>query len=424
MKKTLYQYGLRFVTLCLCIFSVTSHAQSLKPDTKKTIIVQQGFDVITVTPSLGRARHIIVDANGTIYVKMNEYNIKGKGIVVLKDTNGDGHADVINSFGDFTGTGIALYKNYLYASSDSVVFRFPITSEGIDESKLDTIVSGLIYNPQHGSKNIVIDENGKLYVNIGAPSNACQEMDRTKGSKGMDPCPLLETHGGIWQFDANVLNQKQSDGIRYASGLRNCMAMDWDSASKKLYALPHGRDQLNTLFPQYYTNAQNAELPSEELFLINEGASYGWPYCYFDHLQNKKILSPEYGGDSKLTGRCDTMPKPIMAFPGHWAPNDLLFYHGNMFPEKYKNGVFIAFHGSWNRAPLKQGGYFVAFVPMKDGKPTGTWEVFAEGFAGGKEIASPNDAKHRPMGLAEGPDGSLYISDSVLGTIYRIIYTK
>ena len=112
-----------------------------------------------------------------------------------------------------------------------------------------------------------------------------------------------------------------------------------------------------------------------------------------------------------------------MTFPGHWAPNDLLFYHGNQFPAKYKNGAFIAFHGSWNRAPLKQGGYFVAFVPFSNGKPSGPWEVFAEGFSGGQEIESPNDAKHRPMGLAEGPDGSLYISDSVKGKIWRVFYT-
>lgn len=421
--STLHLYKTAGMLLgCLFISSIISPAQSLKPDTRKILAVPTGFEVVTVTPSTGRARHIAVDEKGTVYIKMNELNIDGKGIVILKDTTGDGRADVSASYGDYTGTGIALYKNHLYASSDSVVYRYPLTASGIDESRREIIVLDLPFDPQHGSKNIVIDDAGKLYVNIGAPSNACQERDRTKGSKGMEPCPLLETNGGIWQFDADRLNQKQSDGIRYASGLRNSVAMDWDVTGKHLYALPHGRDQLNTLYPQYFTNEQNAELPSEELFQITEGTSYGWPYCYFDHIQNKKILSPEYGGDGKQTGRCDTMPKPIMAFPGHWAPNDLLFYHGNMFPARYKNGVFIAFHGSWNRAPLKQGGYFVAFVPMKDGKPTGTWEVFAEGFAGGKEVASPNDAKHRPMGLAEGPDGSLYISDSVTGAIYRIIY--
>jgi glucose/arabinose dehydrogenase len=137
------------------------------------------------------------------------------------------------------------------------------------------------------------------------------------------------------------------------------------------------------------------------------------------------VLAPEYGGNGKTIDRCAGKDQPIMWFPGHWAPNDLLFYTGNQFPARYKNGAFVCFHGSWNRAPLKQGGYFVAFVPFgKDGKPSGKWEVFAEGFAGGPEIMSPNDAKARPMGLTQGADGSLYITDSVKGKIWRVMYGK
>jgi len=106
------------------------------------------------------------------------------------------------------------------------------------------------------------------------------------------------------------------------------------------------------------------------------------------------------------------------------APNGLLFYSGNMFPEKYKNGAFVAFHGSWNRSPEKQEGYYVAFVPFKNGKPSGPWEVFADGFAGVETVMSPKQAVHRPCGLAQGPDGALYVSDDVKGTIYKIIYKK
>jgi glucose/arabinose dehydrogenase len=93
-----------------------------------------------------------------------------------------------------------------------------------------------------------------------------------------------------------------------------------------------------------------------------------------------------------------------------------------MFPEKYKNGAFIAFHGSWNRSPEPQKGYFVAFLPFKNGKPSGEWEIFADNFAG-QENVQPGTAKHRPCGLAQGPDGSLYVSDDAGGIIYRIIYT-
>jgi glucose/arabinose dehydrogenase len=142
---------------------------------------------------------------------------------------------------------------------------------------------------------------------------------------------------------------------------------------------------------------------------------------FYDQIQHKKILAPEYGGDGKKEGGQDAID-PTVAFPGHLAPDGLLFYTGNMFPAKYRNGAFIAFHGSWNRAPEPQEGYYVVFVPFKAGKPSGDWEVFANGFSGMQEVKNPGDAKHRPCGLAQGPDGSLYVSDDAKGTIYRIIY--
>jgi glucose/arabinose dehydrogenase len=114
----------------------------------------------------------------------------------------------------------------------------------------------------------------------------------------------------------------------------------------------------------------------------------------------------------------------MVAFPGHMAPNGLLFYTGNQFPEKYKNGAFIAFHGSWNRSPLPQEGYYVAFVPFKDGKPSGEREIFAKGFAGVSVVNTPREAEHRPCGLAQGPDGSLFVTDDVKGSVYRISYNK
>ena len=113
-----------------------------------------------------------------------------------------------------------------------------------------------------------------------------------------------------------------------------------------------------------------------------------------------------------------------MAYPAHWAPNDLLFYSGKNFPARYQDGAFIAFHGSWNRAPEPQAGYKVVFQPMKDGKPSGAYEVFADGFAGEMKDNSPRNAQYRPVGLAVGPDGSLYVSDSQKGRVWRISYGK
>jgi glucose/arabinose dehydrogenase len=243
----------------------------------------------------------------------------------------------------------------------------------------------------------------------------------------MDPCPILEYAGGIWQYDADKMNQTQEEANHYARGIRNAVAIDWDSNTEDLYFVQHGRDQLHQFFPDLYSQKENAELPAEEFHRVEEGGHYGWPYCYYDQRKGKNVLSPEYGGDKETVGRCKKYPEPLYGFPGHWAPNDVLFYSADQFPERYRNGAFVAFHGSWNRAPLEQRGYKVAFVPFENGEPTVQepkgHETFADGFAGLETIRSPAEAEHRPMGLAQGPDGSLYVSDSQQGRIWRIIYT-
>jgi mono/diheme cytochrome c family protein len=123
-----------------------------------------------------------------------------------------------------------------------------------------------------------------------------------------------------------------------------------------------------------------------------------------------------------MEGKGNEYEKPLMAFPAHWAPNDLLFYTGDQFPDHYKNGAFIAFHGSTNRAPYPQAGYFVAFIPFKNGKPTGQWEAFADGFIGENPVVDVSDAPFRPMALAVGSDGSLYLSETVKGKIWRVMF--
>lgn len=390
-----------------------------------SIKLPNGFQAIAVADSIGRARHIAVRDNGDIYVQLSvEKN--GKGIAALRDENGDGHADRIEYFGSHTGTGIAIYNGFLYCSSNTEVYRYPLPEGGQlapDESQRVLIVGGFPDQRSHEAKSITFDQEGHLFVNVGAPSNACTEPDREKGAKGQSPCPQLEWQAGIWRFDANRPAQSQKqDGLRYATGLRNCVAVEWNPAGNSLYALQHGRDQLSFLYPELYSDEDNAELPAEEFLQIDKGDDFGWPYCYFDQRKGQKILAPEYGGDGKQQGRCAGIKQPIVAFPGHMAPNDLVFYSAAAFPEKYRQGAFIAFHGSWNRSPLPQKGYFVAFVPMKDGRPSGEWEIFADNIAGMETVPQPSDARHRPTGLAIGPDGALYIADSVMGKIWKVIY--
>jgi mono/diheme cytochrome c family protein len=186
-------------------------------------------------------------------------------------------------------------------------------------------------------------------------------------------------------------------------------------------ATQHGRDQLGQNWPKLYTLQQNANLPAEELVELRQGRDFGWPECYYDGEQKKLVLAPEYGGDGgKAVGVCARKTAPIAAFPGHWAPNDMLIYEGKQFPSAYKDGAFIAFHGSWNRAPEPQGGYNVVFQPLADGKAAGPFVVFADGFAGA--IKTPAQAAHRPTGLAVGADGALYIADDKSGRIWRVTF--
>jgi len=388
------------------------------------IELPEGFCAVVVADSVGSARHIVVDQSGDVYVAIRQTQAVPGGIVALRDTTGDGRADVMEKFGPVGGTGIDLRDGYLYFAPDTALIRYPLAADAfVPDGSYEMVVSGLPVGGAHAAKPFTFDDQGNIYVNIGAPSNACQEQDRTVGSPAPDPCPLLERFGGIWRFPAHRTGLTyDADGERFATGIRNAVALDWNSNTNNLYALQHGRDMLSVLFSDLYTEEESAELPAEEFFLINEGDDFGWPYCYYDQIQNKKVLAPEYGGDGTEVGRCEQAENPIMAFPGHWAPNDLLFYDGSQFPQRYRNGAFIAFHGSWNRAPLPQQGYKVVFVPFDGETPSGEYEVFADGFKGVETLENPSDAAYRPVGLAVGPDGSLYISDSQKGRIWRVMY--
>lgn len=409
-----------FLPILALLLFTAGHAQKSIP--KVTIALPSGFSSTVVAQGLGQARHITVNSNGDIYVKLAKLK-NGKGIIRLRDKNGDGKIDDTTSFGNYTGTGIALKNGFLYASNNTGVFRYKMNGTEPDVDHPETIVTGLLDQGQHNSKSITLDNAGNIYVNIGAPSNACQVQDRETGAPGQDPCPLLEKAGGIWQFKADKPNQSYAEGVRYATGIRNVVGLDWNTATNTLFVMQHGRDGLQDY--HFYPDSISVELPAEEMLEVSKaGDNFGWPYCFYNQLEGKKVLNPEYGGDAKKVGRCADVKPPVVAFPGHMAPNGLLFYTGNQFPEKYKNGAFIAFHGSWNRAPLNQKGFYVAFVPFKDGKPSGEPEVFASGFAGKEDIASPNQAVHRPCGLAQGPDGSLYVSDDVKGSIWKISYKQ
>jgi glucose/arabinose dehydrogenase len=407
------------LTLAACAADTTKVKNPSAAADDGGIKLPASFSSVKVTTGLGRARHIVVAASGDIFVKLDKLK-DGKGIYRLHDSNGDGVADQITGFGNYIGTGITIKNGYLYASSNTAVYRYKMDEKTgkVNEASEQKIITGLWDKHQHEGKSITLDNEGNIYVNIGAPSNDCQVQDRTKGSPGQDPCPILDSAGGIWQFKADKLNQTYGDGVHYATGLRNVVGLDWNNEVNDLYVMQHGRDMLFQFYPEMFDQKAGAENPAEEMFRIKKGSDCGWPYCYFDNDKKAKLLNPEYGGDRNKVGRCEDKTKSIIQFPGHLAPNGLLFYSGSKFPAKYKNGAFIAFHGSWNRSPEPQAGYFVVFVPFKEGMPSAKWEVFADGFAG----ANINRATYRPCGLAQDKNGSLYVSDDNNGTVWKISY--
>jgi glucose/arabinose dehydrogenase len=381
------------------------------------LTLPEGFSAIVVQEGQGPGRHLAVAANGDIYLAGRD------GLVAMRDKDGDGKADETMKFGDVQGTEVRLFKNWLYVSDNVGVYRYKLKKgELAPTSARQVVVDGFPMERQHADKTFALDPKGTVYVNVGAPSNSCQEKDRQEGSLGLNPCPILEKYGGVWVFPGNKFNQKASDGRRFATGMRNAVAIEWNAPQKALYAVIHGRDSIDTLFPSLYNAEDNATRQAEEFHKITKGGDYGWPYTFWDTKLDKRVLAPEYGGDGKKEPEAGKYPAPLMAYPAHWAPNDLLFYSGKNFPAKYQGGAFIAFHGSWNRAPEPQAGYKVVFQPMKDGKPSGPYEVFADGFAGEMADNNPRNARYRPVGLAVGPDGSLYVSDSQKGRIWRIRY--
>lgn len=393
------------------------------------IEIPAGFCASIFADSLGRARYIAIAPNGDVYVSI-EGTRPGQqtatpAFVALRDTNGDGRADRIERSGVRGNTGIALSGDYLYVDQGETIVRYHRgRNELVPSEKSDTIVGGLPLIPGHRARNFVIAADRSLYVNVGSASNSCQVKDRTLESPGKDPCDELLTRAGIWKFDADKLNQRFDPASRYATGARNStgMAIGPDG---KLFANTHGRDQLTENWPRTFPESTYGhENPAESLIEIERGDDFGWPYCFYSFAENKLVDAPEYGGDGKRDTRCASKKQPAAVFPAHWAPLDLLFYNGSNLPLRYRDGAFITFHGSWNRMKGMQAGGKIIFQPLVNGKAAGPFEIFADGFAGvpPQEI-NPDKARHRPVGLAAAPDGSLFVSDDDGGRIYRIVYT-
>lgn len=416
---------LRFLLVPATLLAASLHAALPTPDPDNGgLTLPPGFRALIVASDLtaGRKvgnsgdqlRFLAVSPNGDLYAKTSR-----GGIFALRDNDGDGRFEEIAEFGSGGGTGIALRGDWLYHSSNSAVYRYKLTpGKLVPTGEQETVIDGLPDERQHEAKAFAFGGDDQLYVEVGSPSNAYGNPDRAymaPGTPSLDPTEFLKTHGGYWRFDPDKLNQKLSDGYHFSTGHRHSLSIAWNRAANSFYVVLMGRDQLNVVAPEYYDALDNAERVAEVMHRLSDGANFGWPFTYWDPIKKARMLNPEFGGDNRKRAEPGRFEDPAVAFPAHWAPLQMAFYYGEQFPDKYRGSAFVAFHGSWNRAPLPQDGYNIGFVPFDaQGAALGTYEIFA---------TSSGAKRFRMGGTAIGPDGSLFISETDGGRIWRIIYT-
>lgn len=388
--------------------AVADRAPACAPD-DGGLTLPEGFCASRIAADVGPVRHLAVSPAGDLYAAVSG-RMLSDGVIAFRDKDGDGLPDERATFGPSGANDVAVHDGYLYAAYQDHVIRWKLAQGKLEpDGRPETMVKDLPDNGNHKAKTLAFLGGSVMLVKIGSATNSCQERDRTAQSPGKDPCTELERHAGLWRFDAGRAGQSFADGHRWATGMRNAEALAVQPGTNRVWAAIHGRDQLGDNWG--FSDEANANNPAEELVQVNEGDDFGWPYCYYSNTEQKKVLAPEYGGDGKKVGRCERAKDPAIAFPGHWAPMSLQFSTGEQFGPAYQGGLFIAFHGSWNRAPLPQEGFRVVFAPFEHGKPTGKYETFA----------TMKGQAFRPVGLAVGKNGALFVSADDNGAIWRIV---
>ena len=239
------------VLLLALLVPVAARAALPAPDADNGgLTLPPGFRAVVVADKLKPLRNLAVAPNGDIYVKTRK-----AGIYALRDTDGDGRADVIKEFGSGGGTGIALRDGWLYTSTDDHVFRYPLVpGELVPAGEPQRVIRDLPNGRQHEAKVFAFGADGQLYVETGSPSNAYGgKKDRARGAQGEDATEFLKTHGGFWRFDPDKLEQTQADGYHFSTGHRHATTIALNPVNRQLFVSIHGRDQLNTVAPQFFS---------------------------------------------------------------------------------------------------------------------------------------------------------------------------
>jgi glucose/arabinose dehydrogenase len=359
----------------------------------ESLTLPQGFTVDVYADGLDHPRSMVMTPNGTLFVGTRADTMllargtagpdAGK-VYAVRYRAGERRAGKVITVtsGLNAPNGVAFRDGALYVAEINRVLRFDDIESRLDDAPAPVVVSDDFPEDwMHGWKYIAFGPDGKLYVPVGAPCNLC---DRSEDEPKYASITRMNPDG--------------SDLEVFASGIRNSVGFDWDPTTHDLWFTSNGRDMLGDTSP-----------PDTLNHAPTQGMHFGFPYCHAG-----TISDPEFG-DARP---CDELSPPAQNLGPHVASLGMRFYTGDMFPDRYKNQIFIAEHGSWNRSPdAGHTGYRITVVHLENNHPV-EYEVFAEGW-----LQSDNRAWGRPVDVLVAPDGALLISDDRVGVIYRVSYT-
>lgn len=367
--------------------------------------VPSGFTIKLIVSGLENPRVIRRAPNGDLFVAES----KADRVRVLRMTD-DGTEvtknEIFVSHGLHQPYGIAFYPpgpdpKWIYIANSNSIVRFPYENGNLKAEGKPQIIVDNIPSAHHWTRDIVFTPDGKtLYLAVGSGSNVAMDMS-PKPYEGMETFNKTHPLGATWDTEdhrADILtfDPEGNRGKIFATGLRNCSGMAIHPETKKPWCVVNERDELGD------------NLPFEYATEVNEGKFYGWPWYYIGNHEDPRKKGERPDLASQVT-------VPDVLFQAHSAPLGIAFYDGKNFPVEYRGDAFVTFHGSWNRG--SRTGYKVVRVLFKDGKPTGEYEDFITGF-----VVSDKEVWGRPVGVAVGDDGSLYITEDGSGTIWRVTH--
>lgn len=333
-----------------------------------------GLGISVFAAGLDRPRMLAFDARGNLFVSLPH---AGR-VVALPDTDHDGVADEIRVFASDLDRphGLAFDAGILLVAENGRLVRLPDADHDLKADRVEVVSNDLPAGGGHWTRSVVVDAGGDYFVSAGSSCNVCEESDPRRAA-----ILRIEHAGGRSQV--------------YARGLRNSVGLAIHPRSGELWASNNGRDMLGD------------DLPPEEINLIVKGGDYGWPYCY-----GRRIPDPDFGSEK----RCRQTLQPMVEMQAHSAPLGIVFGAGLDFPLPFRQMLFVAFHGSWNRSTPT--GYKLVGIPFADSRPVGPVTDIVSGWL------QSFSAWGRPVAPVVGPDGALYLSDDRAGVIYRITAAK